>query len=213
MVYSVAIIDDDPLIRMNLSHAIKASDDLRVAGMADDIPEGIALLDATKPDVALIDMDLPSGSGLDLIHYAAEKLPQCGIMVVTIFAEESLVIKCIEAGATGYLLKGASTEDITKQIHSLIAGGSPLSPPIARKLLKRFAVKSPTTEETVELSAQEQLVLQMSAKGYTYDEIAKVMNLSRHTVGTYVKRLYNKLQVHSKAEALFEARNRGMAID
>jgi DNA-binding NarL/FixJ family response regulator len=209
MAYSVVIIDDDYRIHELLSKSINKCKDLLLAGIADDFSEGKAMLAAIKPDVALIDIELPNGSGVDLIRYATEHLPHCSTMVVTIFADENLVIKCLEAGAMGYLLKGSSTADIKYQIHELLAGGSPISPPIARQLLKRFSTP-PSSPPAPELSERELLVLQLSAKGYTYEEIAQVLTISRHTVSTYVKRLYKKLQAHSKTEAVFEAHNRGL---
>lgn len=212
MAHSVVIIDDDYRIRELLSKSIKECGDFLLAGVADDFSEGKAMLARLKPDVALIDIDLPNGSGVDLIRYVATHLPHCSSMVITIFADEKLVIKCIEAGAVGYLLKGLSTADIKHRIHELLAGGSPISPPIARQLLKRFAVPL-VAAPTPELSNQELLVLQLSAKGYTYEEIAQVLALSRYTVSTYVKRLYKKLQAHSKTEAIFEARSRGLLAD
>lgn len=212
MAHLVVIIDDDYRIRELLSKSINECGDLLLAGVAEDFPEGKEMLAAIKPDVALIDIDLPRGSGIELIRFVTAHLPHCSTMVITIFAEESLVIKCIEAGATGYLLKGLSTADIKHQINELLAGGSPISPPIARQLLKRFVV--PSVELGIpELSERELLVLQLSAKGYTYEEISQVLALSRHTVSTYVKRLYKKLQANSKTEAIFEARSRGLIID
>ena len=117
------------------------------------------------------------------------------------------------AGATGYLLKGSSPQDIAAQIRSLLAGGSPISPTIARRLLSRFTGQRNADADAPTLSTQEQAVLSMSAKGYTYDEIAGLLKLSRHTVETYVKRIYRKLHVHSKTAAVYEGRKQGMVDD
>jgi DNA-binding NarL/FixJ family response regulator len=171
------------------------------------------LLDLLQPTVLLVDIGLPSGSGLDLIRHAAQHVPNCNVMVVTVFAEDQLVVDCIEAGASGYLLKGSSSQDIVAQIRSLIDGGSPISPTIARRLLRRLAVKRGPSENVPTLSAQEHTVLSMSAKGYSYEEIARLLELSSHTVETYVKRVYKKLQVHSKSQALYEARKLGLVGD
>lgn len=213
MTYSVVAIDDDQRFLASLIKAIDSSNDLRVIGVAEDFLQGKLLLETLQPDVALVDLGLPMGSGVDLIRYARISLPNCKIMVITIFADEEIFIECVEAGATGYLLKGASTEDINKQIRALISGGSPLSPGIARLLLKRLANTAEPIGLKPKLSAQELLVLNMSAKGYTYDEIASLLSLSRHTVSTYVKRVYKKLQVHSKTEAVYEARKHGLTTD
>jgi DNA-binding NarL/FixJ family response regulator len=186
---------------------------LRLVGEADDLPEGLRLLEAMQPEVLLVDIGLPSGSGLELIRHAARRTPHCNVMVVTVFAEEQLVVDCIEAGATGYLLKGSSPQDIVTQIRLLVAGGSPISPTIARRLLSRFTGHRSVADNSPSLSAQELAVLSQSAKGYSYDEIADLLKLSRHTVETYVKRIYRKLQVHSKTAAVYEARKLGLFDD
>jgi len=199
-------------LRASLAQAIRGALDLKLVGEADDLPEGLRLLDAVQPEVLLVDIGLPSGSGLELIRHAA-KQSHCNVMVITVFAEEEVVLDCIEAGATGYLLKGSSPQDIAAQIRSLVAGGSPISPTIARRLLRRFTSQRSSDAAAPTLSTQEQSVLSMSAKGYSYDEIARLLKLSRHTVETYVKRIYRKLQVHSKTAAVYEGRKLGLVDD
>ena len=196
-----------------MAQAIRAAPDLKLVGEADDLPEGLRLLDLVQPEVLLVDIGLPSGSGLELIRHAAKQSPHCNVMVITVFAEEQLVLDCIEAGATGYLLKGSSPQDIATQIRSLVAGGSPISPTIARRLLSRFTAQPNAGADAPTLSTQEQAVLSMSAKGYSYDEIAGLLKLSRHTVETYVKRIYRKLHVHSKTAAVYEGRKLGLVDD
>lgn len=213
MAHTVLIVEDDLRLRAALAQAIRVAVDLKLIGEADDLPDGLRLLDAMQPDVLLVDIGLPSGSGLTLIRHAARRAPQCNVMVITVFAEEQLVVDCIEAGATGYLLKGSSPQDIAAQIRLLVAGGSPISPTIARRLLGRFTGNRNTADNSTTLSTQEQAVLSMSAKGYSYDEIAPLLKLSRHTVETYVKRIYRKLQVHSKTAAVYEARKLGLVDD
>jgi DNA-binding NarL/FixJ family response regulator len=209
----VLIVEDDLRLRASLAQAIRGALDLKLVGEADDLPEGLRLLDALQPEVLLVDIGLPSGSGLELIRRAAKQSGSCNVMVITVFAEEKLVLDCIEAGATGYLLKGSSPQDIAAQIRSLVAGGSPISPTIARRLLRRFTGPRNSESDVTTLSTQEQAVLSMSAKGYSYDEIARLLKLSRHTVETYVKRIYHKLQVHSKTAAVYEGRKLGLVDD
>ena len=213
MVYSVLIIEDDPQFRAAFTNAVLGAADLRLAGAADDLPDGIRLLEQTVPDVLLVDIGLPSGSGIDLIRHANQHFPKCDVMVVTVFGDERHVLQCIEAGATGYLLKDSKSIDIVDQIRALREGGSPISPMIARKLLGRFMHKQCTSEIAHCLSAQERSVLEMSSKGYSYEEIAGLLGLSRHTIGTYVKRIYQKLHVHNKSEAIYEARKQGLLSD
>jgi DNA-binding NarL/FixJ family response regulator len=239
MVTSVLIVEDDPRCRNAFGTAVRNAADLYLAGLAGDVAEGLRLLDDTRPDVLLVDIGLPSGSGIDLIRHASAHLPHCETMVVTVFADELSVLACIEAGATGYLLKDAYSVDIAHEIRALCAGGSPISPAIARRLLMRVGradggqpgahattpaatrgtapgaatAADPADTRPHPLSAQEQSVLAYSARGYSYDETAQLMGLSRHTVETYVKRIYRKLQVHSKTEAVFEARAQGWMRD
>jgi DNA-binding NarL/FixJ family response regulator len=132
-------------------------------------------------------------------------------MVVTVFGDERHVLDSIAAGATGYLLKDTSAKDIVEQIRVLRAGGSPVSPVIARQLLNRLSGEGGDAAprdagDAATLSEQETRVLTYAAKGYSYEEIAELMSVSRHTVQTYVKRSYRKLQVNGKVEALSEAR-------
>ena len=105
MSHSVLIVEDDLRLRASLAQAIRGAPDLKLVGEADDLPEGLRLLDAVQPEVLLVDIGLPSGSGLELIRHAAKQSPHCNVMVITVFAEEQLVLDCIEAGATGYLLE------------------------------------------------------------------------------------------------------------
>ena len=231
---AILIVEDDPRLRTSFADAVRGASDLRLAGTAGDLADGLRLLIETAPDVLLVDIGLPGGSGIALIAHAHQHLPQCEVMVVTVFADEQSVLACIEAGATGYLLKDACDVDIVQQIRLLCGGGSPISPAIARRLLTRVSGRSamPAAMQDAEagaqanaqpsaqasarpsaLSAQERMVLSLSAKGYNYEEIAGLMKLSHHTVETYVKRIYRKLQVHSKTEAVYEARKLGLMRD
>jgi DNA-binding NarL/FixJ family response regulator len=209
----VMIVEDDTRFREAFADAITRTGDMQLCGSAGDCAGGFELL-RQQPDVMLVDLELPDGSGMELIREAARTLPQCDVVVVTIFGDEQHVLSSIEAGATGYLLKDLPAEQLVEQIRVLRAGGSPISPIIARQLLIRFAGQGaaatqpplPTGEERPTLSEQETNVLGLAAKGYSYEEIAQLLQLSRHTVQTYVKRIYRKLQVNSKVEALSEAR-------
>ena len=217
MTISVVVVDDLPEFRLAFGEMISAASDMRLAGISATVAGGLALLDQGPVDILLVDLCLPDGSGLTLIREAAKRWPsRCDVMVISVFADEYHVLAAIEAGATGYLLKDASPIDVVEQIRELRAGGSPISPVIARQLLLRLApsaTSSSTARETVALTEQERLVLSFAAKGFTFDEAASLMSISRHTVMTYVKRSYQKLQVHSKTEALHEARRMGLLLD
>lgn len=222
----IVIVEDDAKFRAAFAAAVGAAPDMRVLGAAANGREGLQLLDRHAPDVLLCDLDLPDIRGLEVIRHAAAHVPGCDIMVVTVFGDERHVLESIEAGATGYLLKDSLSQDFVEQIRLLRAGGSPISPIIARQLLARFQAgvqpaasvgrAEPAAAESLaapELSERERSVLALVAKGFTYDEIAGLLAVSRHTVMTYVKRIYRKLQVGSKTEAVYEARKMGLVRD
>lgn len=213
----VAIVEDDLGFRSALASALLAAPDMKLAGTAGTQAEGIALLQGPPVDVLLVDLGLPDGSGIAVIRAAARQWPSCSIMVSTNFGDETHVMRSIEAGAAGYLLKESSQAKIVDEIRSLASGGSPISPIIARQVLARFRQDAapisgaePAADEPQLLSAREKEVLDFITKGFTAVEIAKLMGLSHFTVRTFVRRIYSKLKVTSKAEAIYEARNQGL---
>jgi DNA-binding NarL/FixJ family response regulator len=213
---SVLIVEDDERFREAFATVVNGAPDLRLVGTATDLPQGLLLLRELRPQVLLVDLGLPSGSGIELIRHAHAHLPQTDVMVVSVFGDEPHVMASLEAGATGYLLKDAQPADLAEQIRTLRAGGSPISPVIARQLLLRLApdaARAPASGDEALLSPQERQVLTYSAKGFSFEEIARMLGVSRHTVMTYVKRSYRKLQVHSKTEAIYEARKLGLVKD
>lgn len=217
----VAIVEDDLGFRSALARALLAAPDMRLATTAGTRAEGIALLQGPPVDVLLVDLGLPDGSGIDVIRAAARLWPACSIMVSTNFGDETHVMRSIEAGAAGYLLKDSSPLKMVDEIRSLANGGSPISPIIARQVLARFRHAAPeSADEAVPaadaspaLSAREKEVLDFITKGFTAHEIAKLMQLSHFTVRTFVRRIYSKLKVTSKAEAIYEARNQGILAE
>ena len=136
---TVVIVEDDERFRAAFTAVVAEAPDLRLAGAAGDLPQGLQLLREHRPDVLLVDLGLPSGSGIELIRFAHDHLPQTDVMVITVFGDEPHVMASLEAGATGYLLKDSGAADLTEQIRALRAGGSPISPVIARQLLLRLA--------------------------------------------------------------------------
>ena len=226
--FSLLIVEDQARFRDAFSLALTHVGDIELLGIAPDLPQGRRMFDQLQPEVLLVDLDLPGGSGIELIRHAAHTRPQCDVMVISVFGDEQHVLSSIEAGATGYLLKDSLALDLPGQLRSLRAGGSPISPVIARRLLMRLApaaghlshAPSDTSvapmvidEDVVALSEQESRVLHLAAKGFTFDEIANFMQVSPHTVMTYVKRVYRKLHVRSKVEAIYEARRLGWLRD
>jgi DNA-binding NarL/FixJ family response regulator len=215
---AVLIVEDEPEFRRAFERMVRSAPDLRLIGSAGTVAEAFAWFDRERVDVLLVDLGLPDGSGISVIQEATRRWPTCcDVMVVSVFADQRNILAAIEAGATGYLLKDTSPTSFIQQIRELRAGGSPVSPLIARQLIMRFApprtTKFAAPGGSVSLSPSETEVLRYAARGYSYDEVAKLMGVSRHTVMSYVKRIYTKLQVHSKTEALYEARRMGLVAD
>ncbi len=216
----VALVEDDESFRNAVVAAIESAPDLALSAVANTRLRGLQLLEGEAPDVLLVDLGLPDGSGIDVIRAAHARWPKCNTMVSTAFGDETHVMQSLEAGAAGYLLKDSAPERLVLEIRSLHAGGSPISPLIARKILARFrpavasseqsgAAAEPTHRRAV-LSARETEVLELITKGFSTSEIAGLMSVSSHTVLTYVRRIYAKLEVNSRTEAIYEARSQGL---
>ncbi|MBI5900196.1 MAG: response regulator transcription factor [Rhodocyclales bacterium] len=210
----VIIVEDDVEFAATLARAVSIESDMEILGKAHDAAQARKLLCEVQPDVVLLDLGLPDENGRVLIREIAARYPECDVMVVTIFADDRNIVDAIGAGATGYLLKDTPTEHIAEQVATLRQGGSPISPKIARRVMKLFAPRSEVAvNQPVGLSERELEMLQLAAKGFSYEEIAGLMGISRQTVLTYVKRCYRKLQVNSKSEAIYEARLQGLVHD
>ncbi len=203
-----------------LASAVGAAPDLHLIATADDLQPGMRLLEEPAADVLLVDLGLPGGSGLELIGAAKSRWPDCDVMVISVFGDQRNVVSAIRAGATGYLVKDGGHVDFCEQIRIVRNGGSAISPTVARQLLDLLASphasaspRSPDRAASADLlTPQERQVLMLANKGYTYDEVAQLMGVSRTTVLTYVKRCYRKLHVNSKTEALYEARRAGVEL-
>jgi DNA-binding NarL/FixJ family response regulator len=212
--HSVLVVEDDQPTRTRLARAVASNPELRVCAAVGTVAEGRAALARDVPAVLLTDLDLPDGNGIELIRAARQAAAGTQSMVITVFGDEQHVVAAIEAGALGYLLKDASADSIGRAITEMLQGGSPMSPPVARYLLQRFArAAEPTAaapSDTPELSAREREVLTFIVKGFSYAEIARLLELSTHTVATHVRRIYGKLEVHSRGEAVYEALATGL---
>jgi DNA-binding NarL/FixJ family response regulator len=212
---SVLIVEDEPEFLRRFSDAVLADPGLTLVGAVSTGAAGLALLDAQPPDVVLVDLGLPDMDGVELIRHAARRHPACDVLVVTMFADDRHVMASLEAGATGYLVKDASVERIATAIHELHAGGAPISPGIARRVLQRFRVApvpppQPAPAAPSLLSEREAEILRLVAKGFPFDTVGEVLGISPHTVVTHVKKIYRKLAVHSRGEAVYEASQMGL---
>lgn len=214
----VLIVEDDAAMRTRYAEMLSHDPEFEVVASVGTAGEGLAMMDLRKPDVLLVDLGLPDISGIEVIRHANQTLPKCECMVVTVFGDEEHVLASIEAGAAGYLLKDASEENFLAGIRELINGGSPISPIIARRLLKRFQAETSSPAATndgegksdVALSEREKEILLLASKGFNYPEMGKLMGISPHTVTSHVKKIYRKLAVHSRGEAVFEANRMGL---
>lgn len=210
----VAIVEDDADTRSRIGQSVRADADLKLIGEYQNAGEALTGLARQLPDVLLVDLGLPDMPGLELIRIASKQYPDCEILVFTAFGDETHVLAALEAGARGYLLKGNLVHDIGLDIRDIKAGGSPLSPLIARHLLRRLEPPKPkdaaALEDIEQLSPREREILDAISRGFTYGETAKLMGISVATVHTHLKRVYRKLSVSSKTEAIFEANKMGL---
>jgi DNA-binding NarL/FixJ family response regulator len=209
---NVFVIEDDAPTRESLRARIEAHPRLRVGAAAGTVAEGLAALATTRPDVLLTDLGLPDGSGIDVIREALRRHPGLPIMVITVFGNEKRVVGAIQAGAAGYLLKDDPTHEIGLAIELLLAGGSPISPAIARHLIRLFQAPPNATPDAQRetLTARELEVLSLATKGFSYAEIAQLLGLSPNTIASYTKHIYEKLAVGSRSEAIYEASRLGL---
>jgi DNA-binding NarL/FixJ family response regulator len=223
---NVMLVEDDTAFRRGFAKLICAEPDFNLMGAATSLAEARRCMSAALPDVLLVDLGLPDGDGIDLIREVYERSRCVNTMVVSVFGDEQHVFRSLEAGATGYLLKDAAPDEIITSIRNLVAGGSPISPVIARKLLTRLlspmgspgtagnAISAPEKAAAPldhgPFSDREYEILCIIARGFRSDEIARMLSISTHTVISHVKNIYQKLAVHSRAEAVFEARQMGL---
>jgi len=198
----VMIVEDDPIILDRLSSVVQNNDKLTLHARASTVANATGAILKEPPDVLLVDLDLPDGNGLEIIELVHKNSYDTAMMVISVFGDEWHILKAIAAGASGYLLKDDESIQIETAIIDIAGGGAPISPSIARHLMKHFRPEERLLEK---LTKREQQVLQKVAKGYTTQEIAKMEGLSYHTVATHVKNIYRKLSVNSRAEAVFEA--------
>lgn len=199
---SVMVVEDDAIILARLANVVQQNKQLKLHATCSTVSEARQALLSGTPDVLLIDLDLPDGNGLEVITLVHDEGFDTAMMVISVFGDEWHILKAIAAGASGYLLKDDESIQIGTAITDLAAGGAPISPSIARHLMKHFRPEQALLEK---LTLREKQVLQKVAKGYTTQEIAEIEGLSYHTVATHVKNIYRKLSVNSRAEAVFEA--------
>ncbi|PPK42079.1 LuxR family two component transcriptional regulator [Trinickia symbiotica] len=210
---TVMVVEDDPAFLTRFCAIVACDPELGLFAAVGDIASARQAMSTATPDVLLADLGLPDGSGIDLIRETARRHPDMDIMVITVFGDEEHVLASIEAGATGYILKDSLPQQFLDLIKQMRAGGSPISPIIARQLLKRLRPRGPAAvglSEEPPLSVRESEILSFIAKGFSFGEIAGLLGISQHTVVSHVKKIYQKLAVHSRGEAVYEAGKMGL---
>jgi len=227
----VLIVEDDPLQMRLIAESVASDVRLELVGTAATLALGRSMFDLERPDVLLLDLGLPDGPGVDLIRHATQTAPDCDVVVVTMHTDDESVVDSLAAGAAGYIAKDAMPDEMARVVLEVRAGGAPITSAIARRVLRRFRTVAASggsaalggTPDALDaspaggpdgadrlLSTRELQVLNLCAKGLTFGDVAAVLELSLHTVQTYVKRIYRKLAVGSRAEAVFEAQQMGL---
>lgn len=214
---SVLLVEDEPSTQRRFASVIERGRGLALAGVGSDLAEGLAEVDRTRPDILITDLGLPDGSGTELIRHTRCRLPETQILVITVFADETHVVDAIAQGASGYILKDGTDDEIHQAIRDLEEGGSPMSPSIARYVLRRFqAHERPRDADAGDpdgrsvLTEREKEILLYVAKGFSGPEIGRLLDRSPNTIKTHVRRIYQKLEVTSRGEAVLEAVHRGL---
>lgn len=201
----ILVVEDDPTTLGWLLAELAALPGVAASGCT-SVAEARRWLETHTPNIVLTDLGLPDGSGIEVIDLALRLHPHCEVLVISIFGDDRHVIAAIEAGASGYLLKDSSLQLLGEQLQHLRDGGSPLSPQIARTLIRRQRPQSvPHGDESApRLTERELEVLTFIAKGFSYQEGAAMLGVSANTVRTHIKRIYQKLTVNSRSEAVYE---------
>lgn len=218
---TVLVLEDDAVTRQALCLAIEKEPAFALLDALENVQSALAWLKRRTCDILLVDLGLPDGSGIEVIRFCARFHPACNVMVITTSSDQDNVLNSIEAGASGYVLKDVGKLDIARSLLDLHAGGSPISPTIARKVLARVRDGKPgvnarrdragvPSEAAVFLTKREAAILDLIARGDSYGEVARELSLSVGTVQTHIKNIYDKLSVHSRGEAVYEANRRGL---
>jgi DNA-binding NarL/FixJ family response regulator len=209
---AVSIVEDDPQARKILAGWVSNAPGFRLCGDWGDAEAALAELPEKKPHVVLMDINLPGMSGVDAVKKLKPSLPETQFVMLTVYEDEDHIYNALAAGATGYLLKETPRQELLKALEDVFRGGSPMTSNIARKVVQSFGEPRVSVAAGQELSPREQEVLELLARGYLYKEIAERLNISIPTVNTYVRRMYEKLHVRSRAQAVAKYAHLGQSL-
>jgi DNA-binding NarL/FixJ family response regulator len=198
----VAIIEDDAPLRELFSGWLTASSHLELIGVFANAESAMETLPDLRPDVVLVDINLPGRSGIECVRELKPRMAATQFMMVTVYRDSKLIFESLSAGATGYLLKRATRGQLLAAIDEIVHGGAPISSGIARMLVQSFHRPPAESPERDSLAPREKRVLELLAQGFALKEIAAELGIGIPTVGTYVRRIYDKLHVYSRAQAI-----------
>jgi len=201
-VIAVSIIEDDAQARKILAGWISRASGFRLVGDWGDAESALESLPEKKPNVVLMDINLPGISGVEAVAKLKPSLPDTQFVMLTVYEDSDHIYAALAAGASGYLLKQTPREELLAALEDVHRGGSPMTSNIARKVVQSFRQKPAGLSADGDLSPREQEVLGMLSRGYLYKEIADLLNIAGPTVNTYVRRVYEKLHVRSRAQAV-----------
>lgn len=207
---AVGVVEDDPAVRSYFAAVIARTEGLGLAFAAPTLAEARSAIAEAAPDLCLVDLGLPDGNGVDFIRELKARAA-AKVLVATVFGDRATVMAALKAGADGYVLKSLTEKELLAHIRQTLAGFTPVSPQVATyllELLKPSAAAAPAGGEA--LSAKEVEILTVFGRGLTYAETATALGLTPNTVRDYVRKIYAKLNVHSRSEALFEAASLGV---
>ena len=215
----VYVVEDQTKILKNQLKLLEASRDIQIIGTALSGETAVEEVPKLLPDVLLLDLGLPRMSGIDVTRVVKKLVPQVEILIFTIFDEEDKVLEAVQAGASGYLLKGTPADRIIEAIKEVKSGGTVIQPNLARKLLKHFRVAAPGEAELPPMAAEpllkplserEKEILQLIAKGVSNSEAARMLTVSKATIRTHLEHIYRKLEVTNRVEAVTEGLRKGI---
>jgi DNA-binding NarL/FixJ family response regulator len=199
---TVSIVDDEKELRQSITTFVNGSPGFRCVSAYSSAEAALKGLPVDKPDVVLMDINLGGMNGIECVEHLQAAAPTMQILMLTVYEDTDQIFKALAAGASGYLLKRSSPTKLLSAIREVHAGGSPMSSSIARKVVASFQKSKPTAGKQTHLSPREEAVLNCLAKGLTYKQIADQLDISIDTIRTYLRRIYEKLHVQSRTEAV-----------
>ena len=201
-IITVSIVDDEADLRQHIAGYLAAAGNIRCISAYASAEEALEHLPRDKPNVVLMDINLGGMDGVECVRQLTPLMPESQILMLTVFEDTEQIFRALAAGASGYLLKRLSPKKLLEAIQEVRDGGSPMSAPIARKVVQSFKTVSKRGDESVELSPRERSVLDGLAGGLAYKQIADQLGVSIHTVRNYIRRIYEKLHVCTRTEAV-----------